>query len=106
MAIDAGIKIGLGADFGGDAVMGPHGLNGMEFERLVVAGMTPMQAIMAGTKTGSEIVMNPEIGTLEAGKLADVVIVRGNPLEKIALLGDPRQVKVVMLDGKIVKSIA
>ncbi len=106
MAIDAGIKIGLGADFGGDAVMGVHGLNGMEFERLVVAGMTPMQAIVAGTKTGAEIVMNPEIGTLETGKLADIVIVQGDPLKEISLLGDPTRIKIVMLGGKIVKSIA
>jgi len=101
----AGVKLGCGADFGGDKYLGPHGANGMEFERLCAIGMSPMESIMAGTKTGSEIIMNPDLGTLAEGKLADVIVVKGNPLEDIRLLGNADNVKVVMKDGLVKKQI-
>jgi Imidazolonepropionase and related amidohydrolases len=106
MCHKAGIKIGLGADFLGDPIVCPYGENGMEFERLVYAGMTPMEAIVAGTKTGAEIIMRAdELGTLQEGKLADITVVKGNPLENIKILQDINNIKLVILDGKIVKRI-
>ena len=99
------MKLGCGADFGGDKYLGPHGTNGMEFERLCAIGMSPMESIMAGTKTGSEIIMNPDLGTLAEGKLADVIVVKGNPLKDIRLLGNADNVKVVMKDGLVKKQI-
>ncbi|MFE8695062.1 amidohydrolase family protein [Cytobacillus sp. FJAT-53684] len=104
MCRKAGIKIGLGADLLGDPNICPYGLNGMEFERLVYAGMSPMEAIVAATKTGSELIMREdELGTLEEGKLADVTIVKGNPLEDIGILTNPENIKMVIIDGEIVK---
>ncbi len=106
MCYKAGIKIGFGADFLGDPDICPYGKNGMEFERLVFAGMSPMEAIVAATKTGSEIIMRQdELGTLEVGKLADVTIAKGNPLEDITILTNPENIKMVIVDGKIVKNI-
>lgn len=65
-----------------------------------------MEAIMAGTKTNSELMrMETKIGTLEKGKLADVVVIQGNPLENISILSNPYNIKIVMKDGRIVKQI-
>jgi imidazolonepropionase-like amidohydrolase len=96
-AIKAGVKICVGSDFGGF----PPELNAHEFAALVKAGMTPMQAIQAGTRVASEALRwNDRIGTVEAGKLADLVAVPGDPLKDITEL---QRVSFVMIGGKIVK---
>lgn len=93
------LKIGVGTDF----FPGPD--NAMEMEFLVGLGMKPMDAIKAATKTGAEVMMRDDIGTLEPGKLADVIIVKGDPLEDISLLRKTDNIKVVMQGGKVVKNM-
>jgi imidazolonepropionase-like amidohydrolase len=97
MAIKAGVKIAVGSDFGGyDPV-----INFGEFRALVKAGMTPMQAIQAGTRVAAECLRwDDRLGTVEAGKLADLIAVPGNPLEDIAAI---EQVSFVMSGGRIVR---
>ena len=91
------MKICVGSDFGGF----PPELNAHEFASLVHAGMTPMQAIQAGTRVASEALRwDDRIGTVEAGKLADLVAVPGDPLKDIAEL---QRVSIVMIGGKVVK---
>ena len=105
-AHEAGIKIGLGADFLSDPAICPYGENGMEFEKLTKAGLTPMEAIVAGTRTGAELMfMEDQIGTLEPGKLADLVVVAGNPLENITILGEPDKIKLVLKNGERAKDL-
>jgi imidazolonepropionase-like amidohydrolase len=63
-------------------------------------GMSPMQAILAGTKVAAEALgMEDEIGTLEVGKRADIIAVSGNPLEDISALG---KVRLVVLGGEVI----
>jgi len=63
--------------------------------------MTPMQAIQAGTRSAAEMLdMSDRVGTIEAGKLADIVAVPGNPLDDITLM---ERVGFVMKDGAVVK---
>lgn len=103
-AYKAGVTICCGADLGGGTIT-VHGNNGLEFPMLVEkTGMSPMEAIMAGTKTGSRLIMREkELGTLEPGKLADIVVCQGNPLEDIWLLSKSENIKVVVQDGKVKK---
>ena len=103
----AGVKIGCGCDFGGGTIT-VHGNNGLELPLLVQeAGMTPMEAIVAATKFGAALMMRPEeLGTLEEGKLADVIIAKGNPLEDIWLVSKADNIKIVIQDGVIKKRIA
>jgi len=63
-------------------------------------GMSPMQAIVASTKTAAECLERSELGTLEPGKLADVVVVDGNPLDEIRVLGDAKRIHLVMKEGQ------
>ena len=66
---------------------------------MVQGGMTPMQAIQSATRTAAELLRAAdELGSVEVGKVADVVAVRGNPLENISLM---RSVDFVMKDGVI-----
>lgn len=103
---EAGVKIGLGADLTNDPEICPFGINGREFRLLTDIGMTPMEAIVAGTKTGSEIIgMADKIGTVEAGKTADLVACAGDPPEDIGLLEDPDNIKLVIQGGRIVKNL-
>ena len=96
-AIKAGVKICVGSDFGGF----PPEPNAREFASLVHAGMTPMQAIQAGTRVASEALRwDDRVGTLEPGKLADIVAVRGDPLRDITEL---QRVIYVMIGGRVVK---
>ncbi len=93
-AIEMGIPIAVGTDGGpGDAAF--------ELQELVACGMTPMQAIVAGTRVTAEALgIDAMTGTLEPGKRADLQLVRGDPLEDIAILEDPDAIALVMRDGK------
>jgi len=97
LAVDGGVRIALGTDAG---VM-RHGTNGREFGLMVRYGMTPMQAIVAGTSNGATLLgLESEIGTIAAGKQADLVAVRGDPLQNIQIL---ENVAFVMKGGVVFK---
>src|SRR6202790_4892956 len=79
-ALAKGVKIGLGTDAG----VYPHGRNAEEFHQMVDLGMKPVDALKAGTSSDAELLgLADKIGTLEGGKLADIVAVPGNPVENI-----------------------
>lgn len=99
-AVKAGVKIAMGTDAG----VFKHGTNLRELELMVEYGMTPMQAIVASTKTAAECLgYDNEIGTIETDKKADFIIVEDNPLEHIGILKNPDNIKIVGIDGEIVK---
>jgi imidazolonepropionase-like amidohydrolase len=105
-AYETGIKIGFGADLISDPLICPYGEKNLEeFLHLAEIGMSPMEAIVAATKTGSEIIMKEsQVGTLEPGKLADIAVCAGNPLEDIRTLRKIDNIKLVVMDGKIEKN--
>ena len=91
-ARDAGVKIALGSDTS-LAV-------GLEFQRMVYHGLTPAQALVAATKTAAEALgLDEHIGTVEQGKLADLIIVDGDPLAEPRLLSDPARIWLVLQLG-------
>lgn len=88
--------------FGTDAGVFPHGINAREFEYMVAAGIPPLVAIKSATIEAARLLgVDKELGTVEAGKLADIVAVRGDPLVDIGLL---KHVTFVMKDGIVYKS--
>ena len=96
----AGVKISMGTDAG---VM-PHGTNLRELGLMVNIGMTPMETIVATTKKAAECLgWEDQVGTIQAGKLADIVIARTNPLQDIRSLENVDNIALVMKDGKVVK---
>ena len=98
LAFKKGVKFGMGTDdFGW-----PAEYSAKEFEEYLKIGMTPMQAILCATKVNAEILRKEkEIGSVEAGKLADIIAVKGDPLKDISEL---QRVKFVMIGGKIIKN--
>lgn len=99
-AYKAGVKIAMGTDAG---VM-PHGTNLRELGLMCAVGMSPMQAIVATTKTAAECLgWQDRLGTIEAGKLADIVIARTDPLKDIRSLENTANIALVMKDGVVVK---
>jgi imidazolonepropionase-like amidohydrolase len=101
MAVKAGVRIATGTDAG----LGiRHGQNLIELAHLVNAGLSPMDAIVAGTATAADVCgLGDQIGTLEPGKRADLVVAAGNPLDDIDLLADAGNITLVVQDGRIVK---
>jgi imidazolonepropionase-like amidohydrolase len=97
-ALHKGVKIAFGTDIGGF----PWDVNGAkEFEYETRFGMTPMQAIVSGTRSAAELLdMADRVGTIENGKLADLVAVPGNPLDDITAM---QRVAFVMKDGVVYK---
>lgn len=106
MARKAHITVGVGCDFLGDAAFGcPYNEATLELERLCVAGYTPMEVITMATKVNARLLqMEDQLGTLETGKLADVLLVEGRPDEDIRVLRRSDHVKLVVQDGRIVKN--
>ncbi len=92
---------GVTIAFGTDAGVSPHGTNALEFGYMVEGGMPEMEAIQSATVTASRLIgMENQLGSLSAGKLADIVAVEGNPLEDISLLSE---ISFVMKDGIVYK---
>lgn len=106
MARKAHVTVGVGCDFLGDAAFGcPYSEATLELERLCVAGYTPMEVITMATKINARLLlMEDQLGTLESGKLADVLLVEGRPDEDIRVLRDSSRVRLVIQDGRIVKN--
>jgi imidazolonepropionase-like amidohydrolase len=101
-AYKAGVRIAMGTDAG----VAPHGTNLRELGLLCDIGMSPMEALVATTKTAAECLgWEDRLGTLQAGKLADVVIARSDPLADIRSLENVDNIVLVVKDGKIVKSV-
>jgi imidazolonepropionase-like amidohydrolase len=95
-AIAAGVRIA----FGTDAAVYPHGENAREFAVYVKLGMTPLDALRTATVNAAELLGKDDRGSIEAGRLADLIAVSGNPLEDITVT---QRVLWVMLGGRIVK---
>jgi imidazolonepropionase-like amidohydrolase len=96
------LKKGVWIVFGTDAGVFPHGMNAEEFGYMVHAGMQPLQAIQSATIEAARLLrVEPLMGSIEAGKFADIVGVRGDPLSDISLL---KTVSFVMKDGVIYKN--
>jgi imidazolonepropionase-like amidohydrolase len=80
----AALRIGVPIAFGTDAGVYPHGMNAMEFGLMTELGMSPAAALLAGTRDAARLLgVETSVGTLEAGKLADIVAVPGNVLSDI-----------------------
>jgi imidazolonepropionase-like amidohydrolase len=95
------VKAGAKMVFGSDAGVYPHGDNGKQFSRMVKFGMTPLQAIQAATITPATMLMQQQsIGSISVGKYADIISVKGNPLQNISVL---ETVQTVIKDGVIYK---
>ena len=94
----AGVKIVFGTDCG----VGPHGDNAREFEYMVEGGMSPMDALRSATSVAAEFLgIQDRLGTLEAGKLADIIAVAGDPLADISRM---RAVHFVMKEGVVYRA--
>ncbi|CAA9224543.1 MAG: Xaa-Pro dipeptidase family enzyme [uncultured Adhaeribacter sp.] len=94
-AYKAGVKIAFGTDAG----VFMHGKNGLEFEYMTAVGMPPIAAIRAATVNAADLLgMSDKIGSLEPGKLADLIAVNENPLQQIKAL---QKVTFVMKEGRV-----
>lgn len=101
-AVAKGVRVAMGTDQSHRLLTGE---NLVELEYMVRhLGMSPMQAIVAATGAAAECLERSEVGTLHPGKLADVVVVDGNPLDDIRLLGDPKRIALVMKGGEPAKN--
>lgn len=99
LAYEAGANIAFGSDTGTPFSL--HGQQAEEFELMVNNGMKPLDAILSATKVASELLrLSHQIGSIEVGKLADIIAVKENPLTDISTL---KQVTFVMKDGEIFK---
>ena len=100
LAREYGLTVALGTDYS-NSPNTPFSEIGREFYSLTRCGYTPMEAIRAGTVNGARLMKRAhELGTVEAGKLADLVLVQGNPLEDILVLAKADNVKMVLIGGK------
>jgi imidazolonepropionase-like amidohydrolase len=96
--LEAGVKVGAGTDAGGHQ----HYINARELQCMVEAGMPPMQALQAATGWAAECLgIEGDVGTIQPGKLADLVVVEGDPLQNIAVLQDLQRMTLVFKEGQL-----
>lgn len=101
-AVEASVNIAMGTD----SAVGPHGGNLRELALMVEGGMTPIQAISASTLAPARLLgRGAEIGSLEIGKVADVVVFQGDPLADISLLADADRIRLVLKAGVAAKDL-
>src|SRR5207237_7612032 len=95
-AVAAGVRIAMGTD----SAVTPHGENLRELELMAAGGMSPEDVLVATTRTAAELMgLERELGTLEPGKRADLVVVDGDPFE---LSGLEERIAAVYRDGRLV----
>jgi imidazolonepropionase-like amidohydrolase len=100
MALEAGVKIAMGTDAGYTPV--PHGTNAFELELMVRYGMSALDAILVSTRDAARALrMEDTLGTIEKGKLADIIVIDGDPLEDISVLQEKEKISLVMKEGAI-----
>ena len=103
-AYQAGIPIAMGADAG--TPFNGHGENLKELELLVAIGLSPMEAILSATHIAAETVgLGQMIGTIEEGKLADLIVVEGDPVKDIKILQNKNNIIAIMKDGRFFKKL-
>jgi len=98
------VRFGVPVAMGTDAGVGEHGRNAEELGLLVEAGMSPMQAIVAATRTAAECARFTDAGTLEPGKRADLLVVDGNPLNDLRVMEDKSKLLMIMQGGRAHKN--
>ena len=100
MAYEAGVPIAMGSDVG--TPLNFHGETGLEIHWMAQAGMSPMDAIVAATGNAARALgWESWLGTLEAGKLADLILLDSNPLDDLRILADKSHLQFVMKDGEV-----
>ena len=100
-ALAADIPIAMGTDAGISFVR--HGENAIELVLMVEAGLSPMQSIVASTSNAAlALGLQDEIGMIEVGKFADLLIIDGDPLADIGILAQKERIRMVMRNGRIV----
>jgi imidazolonepropionase-like amidohydrolase len=96
------VRLGVTIGFGTDSAVSPHGINAREFTLMTGLGMTPIAALRSATSVDAELLgIAGRVGTLEPGKLADIIAMPGDPTVDIAATG---RVALVMKEGKVMKS--
>lgn len=103
MAHEVGVKIGMGSDACAESDT-PFGVyNVTEIKRLVEAGLSNMEAIVSATNIGAETCgISDKVGVIKKGKLADLLVLKGNPLSNIDVLLDKENIKFVIKEGNLV----
>jgi imidazolonepropionase-like amidohydrolase len=101
-AIKEGVPIAMGTDAA--TPFNYHGSNAFELKLMVDCGMSPMEAIVASTANGAQLLGWSEwLGTLEPGKVADLIVLTKNPLDDISVVSRQENIAMVMQQGRIVK---
>ncbi|MEW6522322.1 MAG: amidohydrolase family protein [Bacillota bacterium] len=101
----AGVRVIVGTDFAGGPQV-PHGSNALELELLVGLGFSPLEAIQAATRVAADAIqLGDRLGTLEPGKYADLIVVDGDPLVDVTCLQEASNIKLVLKNGEVEKSL-
>jgi imidazolonepropionase-like amidohydrolase len=102
LARESGVPVALGTDAG--TPYNRHGMNLAEMVLLARNGYSPAEALQSGTLIAARVLgLDGVLGTVEEGKLADLVVVEGNPLEDVGLLLSPEAIRLVMKGGRLMK---
>ena len=102
IAFEAGVKFALGTDSGPEAA--PHGTSAKELQLMVdILGMSPVQALQCATIHAAEAIkIKDQVGSIEKGKTADLIVVGENPIEQLSILEDPVNIEYVIKSGTVV----
>jgi imidazolonepropionase-like amidohydrolase len=102
IALKKGVKIAMGSDTISD-LESPYGEYGiLEMKAMVECGMTPLETIKSATQVGAEALgLSHMTGTIEAGKIADLLVIKGDPSRSLDVLADNKNIKYVIKDGDL-----